>query len=226
LTSGFFKSRLTFIVVSYLIRCKRLFCHLIFQKSVYKIPSDRWYDWPVDLGFYIFDVLLIPDLADMLMNGYKRMRQLSNEELEMVHELFAANIRTNQVYIWEKAKPLKKGLYHAFVSFNTIQSIKPLSLPILIHEMVHVWQYQRFGSVYIYRALKAQQSNAGYNYGGFKKLLATRELNKDLVSFNFEQQAEIMEDYIRLKRNKEATDPEMQVYKSFVDQLNYSDKIG
>ena len=41
---------------------------------------------------------------------------------------------------------------------------------ILIHELTHVWQFEKMGSVYIPYALIAQQSKMGYNYGGVSEL--------------------------------------------------------
>jgi len=222
LTKGFAKSRFSYILKSYLKRWIRLGSHLIFQRSIYRIPLDKWYDWPMDLMFYVMDVLLISDIADLLMNGFRKMRGLSENEIVIAKEIFRNNLDLGQVFIFEKAKPLKKGLYHAFVSFNTIQSIKALSLPILVHELVHVWQYQRFGSVYIYRALKAQNSKAGYNYGGCDNLISCLEAGTNYISFNFEQQAEIIEDYIKMQLSNQRLNLDLAIYSAFVEQLDYS----
>lgn len=70
-------------------------------------------------------------------------------------------------------------------------------MPVLIHELVHVWQYQHFGAVYIGKALKAQKSKEGYNYGGMENLYHQMLKGNTLTHFNFEQQAEILEDYYR-----------------------------
>jgi hypothetical protein len=59
---------------------------------------------------------------------------------------------------------------------------------------MHILQYQRMGSIYIYESLKAQRSKEGYDYGGPDGLYANMLMHKKLVHYNFEQQAEIIED--------------------------------
>ncbi len=214
-------SRFKYLRRSYLTRWYRLISHIFFRPYKCRIPLDRWYDWPVDLTFYIIDILCISDTIDLFMNGYKEMRQLSDEELLVAQKLFKKNVDLDQVYIWEKSKPIKKGLYHAFVSFNTIQSVKSLGLPIMMHEMVHIWQYQRYGSVYIYRALKAQNSQAGYDYGGYDYLISCLGKGESLIAFNFEQQAEIIEDYVRMSITQRGLNLDLAIYEAFTEQLDY-----
>jgi hypothetical protein len=50
--------------------------------------------------------------------------------------------------------------------------------------------------VYISEALWAQRWGGGYNYGGLAPLLHYSQ-GKGLSAFNFEQQADIIEDYYR-----------------------------
>jgi hypothetical protein len=59
-----------------------------------------------------------------------------------------------------------------------------------------VWQYQQVGSRYIPRALYAQRTREGYNYGGVMAL----ERAKGWADFNYEQQAEIVADYFCLQQ--------------------------
>ena len=57
----------------------------------------------------------------------------------------------------------------------------------LVHEVTHVSQYQKYGIVYIIKALRAQR-HGGYNY---KETWLQTALN----DFNFEQQADIAKQY-------------------------------
>lgn len=70
----------------------------------------------------------------------------------------------------------------------------------LVHEVVHIWQYNRVGAAYIPRALAAQRSAMGYNYGGLRPL----ERGRSLEAFNYEQQADIIEDAYRLANGSPA----------------------
>lgn len=72
--------------------------------------------------------------------------------------------------------------------------------PTLVHEVVHIWQYTRHGAAYIPRALYAQTTPEGYNYGGLAPLQAMSELE----DFNYEQQADIIEDAFRLANGYQA----------------------
>ena len=68
------------------------------------------------------------------------------------------------------------------------------NVAILLHELVHVFQYERAGSRYFAEALLAQRE-AGYDYGGVEALQRARAQGKHLRDFNREQQAQIAQDY-------------------------------
>jgi hypothetical protein len=71
------------------------------------------------------------------------------------------------------------------------------SLDILIHELVHVYQYERVGSVYGVESLYAQRTT-GYDYGGPEGLRQALSAGKHFCAFNREQQAQIVQDYYLL----------------------------
>ena len=94
-----------------------------------------------------------------------------------------------------------------------------------IHELTHIWQFEKMGSVYIPRALRAQQSPLGYDYGGVSALKICREKGKSFLSFNFEQQGDIVSDYYRIKNGYQpcwgnASLNDLPVYESFIKQLS------
>ena len=69
---------------------------------------------------------------------------------------------------------------------------------VLIHELTHVWQYQRFGWIYLARTLSVQlrSGREGYRY--------TLESGRRLADYNLEQQGDIARDYycaLKLGRN-------------------------
>ena len=82
------------------------------------------------------------------------------------------------------------------MSFHTINFDTEIPDPILVHEMVHIWQYGQIGAAYISEAFWAQKWGGGYNYGGLEPLKMHSDGLK-LKAFNFEQQADIIEDYYR-----------------------------
>jgi hypothetical protein len=84
----------------------------------------------------------------------------------------------------------------------------------LVHELVHVLQHERVGSVYIPEALRAQR-HEGYDYGGPEGLRRALEQGKRYADFNREQQAQIAQDYyLALRRQRDAS-----AYEPFIADL-------
>lgn len=111
---------------------------------------------------------------------------------------------------WLKRVPPRGEFEHNAVSIgNTVYFSKTLStseavtrensweMEWLIHEMMHTWQYQRFGLQHLFRSLLslfgAQQP--AYDYGGEERLSKGHEKGMSLADFNPEQQANIVQAY-------------------------------
>jgi hypothetical protein len=107
----------------------------------------------------------------------------------------------------------------AFATFNTVNL--PVSGPharehldVLIHELVHVCQYERLGSIYTGESIYAQRT-AGYSYGGSAGLRRAWAEGKHFCAFNREQQAQIVQDYyLQLCHGWDATD-----YEPFIAEM-------
>ncbi len=218
---SFISSRISYAISTFGIRLNRLVCHLFFIKDDCIPRQEHGIDWVIDLLFYLLDVMGVSEILDIIHNGLKPKRKLNPEELTLARGIIGEDCDLGIVYLTEKTRPLKADLYYAYVSFNTINSIEQLSKAILIHELVHIWQYQRYGSVYIYRALKAQNTKAGYDYGGYAGLLDKLQSEDGLLSFNFEQQASIVEDYYRISVNPFTDLSILKIYEHFVYHLVY-----
>jgi hypothetical protein len=67
----------------------------------------------------------------------------------------------------------------------------------LMHELAHVWQYQRMGWSALLRAIKAQFTlgNQVYDFGGEPGLALAYHIGQRLVDLNPEQQGEICRSY-------------------------------
>ena len=92
----------------------------------------------------------------------------------------------------------KRNGDRAFATFHTVNLPatgyhERSNVAILVHELVHVYQYERAGSRYFAEALLAQHE-AGYDYGGAEALKQARAQGKHLRDFNREQQAQIVQD--------------------------------
>lgn len=193
------------------------------------IPSVRKYhlhstgltEWMMDLLFYTADLLLFPDISESIISWLQSdLRMLTNEEKSLASFYFGKNVNFQNVRVCYRMPRRIQQVAMAFVSFNTIHYSKTIPTSVLMHELVHVWQYQKFGSVYIYRALKAQKKFECYDYGGPENLYSEMLANKKFVDFNFEQQGKIFEDYCRLRESQDLDQPlVMASFEYFVSQV-------
>ncbi|MGB4847468.1 MAG: hypothetical protein WBP41_06080 [Saprospiraceae bacterium] len=152
-------------------------------------------------------ILLIVDISPLhliyetILDLIKwKTRPLSDKEKEMLLSVFGKTIQYHLISIDPRSIPAIKRKTVAYVSFHTINFDTTISDPTLVHECVHIWQYQHHGAVYISESFWAQRWGGGYNYGGLEPLKMYSE-GLGLKAFNFEQQADIIEDYYRWKNN-------------------------
>lgn len=181
-------------------------------------------DWFYDFTFYTFDLILLPEIYEFLISLNKSdYRFLTKEEKEITYQYFGNSIKLDFVRVNAQMSKYVEKKAHAYVTLNTINYRHSISKPIFIHEMVHIWQYQRFGSAYIYRALKAQCSIEKYDYGGLENLYSCMIRHQKFTDFNFEQQGAIVEDYARLMGQADSfRSPIVNAsYEYYISQLQY-----
>ena len=79
---------------------------------------------------------------------------------------------------------------------NESSALRRSDLAWLIHELTHVWQFERWGSSALWRMIRLHLRPGvdPYDYGGAEGL-ATDAAPKSLSKFTLEQQAEIARDY-------------------------------
>jgi hypothetical protein len=181
--------------------------------------------WWLEGGLLTLDLLGLGEWYEILNDLIKfNSRPLTAEELQLAQSVFGDTIRYRRVRIDEYALLGPARYRFCYVSFYLINSWGKMHEALLVHELVHVWQYEHVGMVYISRALAAQRSKEGYNYGGVAALLRAKEAGGALLDFNYEQQAEIISDYFRIKNGRPplwgwAGKEELYVYEYFVAQL-------
>jgi hypothetical protein len=148
------------------------------------------------------------------------IRGLTAAEIAEAQAVFGSNIDYSRILIDEKAIIACKKQGIAYVSFSLINYWGKMENAHLIHELAHVWQYQHIGARYMPRALQAQYSAEGYDYGGLTALL--NDEMPQLKNYNMEQQAEIFTDFYRLRNRLKpqyghASPTDIGVYARFVD---------
>lgn len=157
--------------------------------------------WRVfETSFFLADLLFFPEILMSLNRIFKfNTRRLTEREVELARSIFGETIDYQKVRVDEHSFIGCRQFRFAYVGFHFVNCWGKLSEPHFIHEMAHVWQFQRLGSVYIPRALWAQRTAQGYDYGGIAALQKAIEQGKTLTDFNYEQQADIVADYFCLK---------------------------
>ena len=218
--------RSSYFITSLPKRLSRLIRHLFFDDFGLEQPIKlKLIKYFPGIVFLLLDVFAVPELYDLITNSWKQSsRYLTKEEKECATPIFESCIPLDEVRIDNLARIGPSQLRIIYVSFFTINSHGSYSFSTFIHELVHVWQYMNFGSIYILHALIAQRSSMGYNYGGITALNTARNNNKGILSFNFEQQAEIVRDYFLLMNGykpqwSRATIQDLDTYAYFVSDL-------
>jgi hypothetical protein len=205
------------------LRSKRLFLHfsknIKFKKPLY-LSIGMWWS---ELLYLILDLCAIPEIYETVQDWFKfNTRTLTPFEIQVARSIFGDSINYQRVRIDEKAQIGCRHFHFLYVSFYTINSWGAFREDLLIHELVHVWQFQNFGGAYIPRAIRAINSEAGYNYGGIYDLRQKVRLGKNILEYNYEQQADIVTDYFRLKHGHKpqwgsATQYDLEIYEKICE---------
>lgn len=184
-------------------RWRRLLRHLSGHRDPGHYPNHpAW--WLLELVFYLLDLLAVPDLLVLLNRLVKPgQRKLTAREIALVRSVFSNHVDYRKVQLDTRAYLGPRQFGFAYVGFYVINSWGSLTDPRLIHELIHVWQYQHLGSVYIPRALWAQHAGGGYDYGGEARLCAVYKKGGSLLDFNYEQMGEVVADYFRLQHRQQ-----------------------
>lgn len=178
--------------------------------------------WFLDLVFYTLDLLGVPKVFSVISRliKFKSTRPLNDREISIAQTIFQDRLIYDKIYIDEAAVLGVNTLAHAYVSCRIINCNGPLRIDVLIHELVHCWQYQNLGSMYIGRALLNHREKNPYNYGGVQALYDKMIGYGRLMDFTYEQQAEIIQDYYRKKyMREELLGLEKSVYAYYAGQL-------
>ncbi len=217
------------------LRARRIFTHISNGLSAFSL-ADKGIDLektdPRKIAFWwaeFFVLLLsffgIAEIYETLTDFIKfNTRPLSGWERKLLFDIYGDSINYDRVRIDNLSFAGPRQYRFCYVSFYTVNSWGDMPNHILVHEMMHVWQYQRLGARYIPQALRAQHSALGYNYGGLSALQSAKDADTGLAAFNLEQQAEIITDYYLLRQGykprwSDAIRYDLPLYEYFVNEL-------
>jgi hypothetical protein len=194
--------------------------------------ANTWLDFLQWLGSRAIDLIEIlgfGEAYETLMDFVKfNTRKLTGDEVGRASSVFGASVNYDLVRIDEGAVIGPAFSKRAYTSFHTINNWGGISPDILIHELTHVWQYERAGAIYMAQALHAQITLGGsgaYDYQGVPGLQVARASGQGLTTFNREQQAQIVQDFYLIKTHQSpwvgsGTAADLPLYAHFVKQVS------
>ncbi len=220
--------RIKAIVQFFPVRAYRLFCRFrAFPISCKKAGGFGF--WLAELVLLIFDLLGGPEWYETWMDWWKfNSRPLSEEELEVVQPYFGHSFHYNRIRIDEKASiGTQKGRI-CYVSFYHVNNWGKVPTALLVHELVHIRQFERYGSPYVLRALRAYHSKVGYDYGGIAGLRRMKKEGLGFWDLNFEQQADVIMDHFLISRGRQArwgnaSSLDLPFYRAFTEEIRGKD---
>ncbi|HEX6828059.1 MAG TPA: DUF4157 domain-containing protein, partial [Burkholderiales bacterium] len=162
--------------------------------------------WLLTLLSRVFDVLGGPEALEFVWHLITRATPLTSAERAAAQSVLGPSaIRWDQVRVAESGIlsavfALNEG--RAFATFHTINLPSEgahgrANLAIVVHELTHVYQYERTGRLYLGQAIHAQATIC-YGYNGADGLREARAAGRHYRDFNREQQAQIAQDYYEL----------------------------
>ncbi|MFC2014978.1 hypothetical protein ACFLUP_03190 [Chloroflexota bacterium] len=183
--------------------------------------------------FRVCDSIYLPRLFEIIWHVFTVITKLNPHEIEAASSVLGTHsIRYDSVRVAEGrllSLIFKLNKSRAFTTFNIINLPRSgrhsrANLDIVVHELVHVCQYQIIGSIYIPQALKAQRTE-GYKYGGWQQLREDWSSGKHFRQYNREQQSQIVQDYFNkvIRNELSEKDPVSQAYEPYINELKYGD---
>lgn len=177
----------------------------------------------------LFDLVGGPEIGEFFLRMIARSTPLTGEEVGKAAELFGPNgLRFSDIRITEGGL-LENLIFRfngnlAFATWHTVHL--PLTgrhtretWPLVMHELTHVYQYENVGTRYlgeaIYMLIKTKRDC--YNYGKGKGLEKAHQMGRPYYTYNREQQAMIVQDYVTYCERGEME--KTAVYEPFLAQL-------
>ncbi len=165
--------------------------------------------WLIVLLFRVLDLVGVPELWNLLMRLIAHVSPLTGDEIGAAAAILGPNaLRYAEVRVAEGGALnliFKRNQGRAFTTFHTINMPtfgphRRANFAILLHELVHVYQYERTGGLYIAEAIYAQHTT-GYDYGTPDDLQMCLANGLCYRNLNREQQAQLVQDYYERLRD-------------------------
>jgi hypothetical protein len=182
--------------------------------------------WFHSLFCYLFDLIGGPEIVQFVWRLGTRTEALTAAEITAAQSVLGRNaIRYQDVRLAQDGflrLVFRLNKNRAFAIWHTV-NMPPRErgtaayFDLVVHELTHVYQYERVGTVYIGQALHSQSrmGRGAYDYGGADGLAQARAAGKRYADYNREQQGQIAQDYhARLQTKADVT-----AYEPFIGEL-------
>jgi hypothetical protein len=182
--------------------------------------------WFHSLLCYLFDLVGGPEIAQFILRVVTRTEPLTAAEIAAAEAVLGPGaLRYQEVRLAHDGVltwVFRVNGNRAFTAWHTIAMPRRdrtthSYFDLVVHELTHVYQYERVGTVYIGQALHSQSrlGRGAYDYGGADGLRRARAAGKRYSDYNREQQGQIAQDYhARLQAKADVT-----AYEPFIGEL-------
>jgi hypothetical protein len=179
--------------------------------------------WLIVLTFRLLDLVGVPELWSFLLRAVAHVSPLTGAEIGAAAAILGPTaVRYADVRVAEGGilnLIFKRNEGRAFATFHTINlptfgPHRRANFGILLHELVHVYQYERTGGLYIAEAIYAQKTS-GYDYGGPDDLAVCLANGVCYRNFNREQQAQLVQDYYE----RRLAGLPVAAYETFIEEM-------
>lgn len=179
------------------------------------------------LMMQLFDLIGGPEIGQFLLRLVTNTTPLTPAEQTAVRHVLGDNsIRFSDVRIAEGGLLNFVFKINGNLAFSTWHTVhmppEPAAhsrnnLSLVIHELTHVYQYEKVGSRYMTEAIYVLIATKRdcYRYGGHDGLCQALETQKRYRDFNREQQAQIPQDYYNLCERKQ----DVTYYLPYIEEL-------
>jgi hypothetical protein len=196
-------------------------------KSLAEIDTWKGFlKWILTVALQSLEIGGLGEAYETIMDLIKfNTRTLSASELKAGKSVFGSSINFDFVRVDIGAVIGPAFSHRAYTSFHTINSWGTESTDVMVHELTHVWQYENAGAIYMPQAIHAQVWGEKYDYKDVAGLQRKKTAGEGFLSFNREQQAQIVQDFFSLRQNGvvpggAATPADLPLYADFVQTVS------
>lgn len=190
------------------------------------LTLGRCLSWAHLFVVQLFDLFGGPEIAQFWMRLLTNTTPLSGEEIAVISSILGPDaMRYGEVRVAEGGMLDVVFKYNgnlAFATWRTINLPKDgrhtrASLPVVVHELIHVYQYECVGSRYlgeaVYILIKTRRDC--YDYGSVSGLQAAANRGGRFRDYNREQQAMISQDFY----TQGQAGKDVSAFEPFISQL-------